>query len=225
MTALSEGLARYLSSEQRALLASQRIGIAGLGGIGSNVAILLARTGVQNLVLIDDDFVDASNLNRQNYDPDDVGKRKTTASLEKLKKLNPEINADILTLRITDKNIAGLIEKADLWVEALDNAQEKAMFAQATLLGNKTVVCASGIAGFGGKPLLWNKIGNMIVVGDGTTDIKNAPPLAPRVMWAAAMMADTVITLLLDPSRLCESRKASTRTSHGPCHDNADLQL
>lgn len=202
MTILSEGLARYLSGEQLALLASRQVGIAGLGGIGSNVAMLLVRTGVRNLVLIDDDRVDASNLNRQNYDPDDVGKRKTEASLEKLKKLNPEIRADILTMHITRENLASCMEKADIWVEAMDDAKNKAMLAQAALRAKKAVVCASGIAGFGGKTLSRTRIGNMIVVGDGTSDIQDAPPLAPRVMWAAAMMADTIVTLLLDPSRL-----------------------
>ena len=199
MTILAEGLARYLSPQERARLAAQRIGIAGLGGIGSNVAILLARTGVQHFFLIDYDHVEPSNLNRQNYEPEDVGKKKTVATYEKIHRLNPEIQAEILCARITEKNVDECLGMADLWVEALDGARDKAMLAQAAVRSGKTIVCASGIAGFGGPALTQKAIGKIIIVGDGSSDIASAPPLAPRVVWAAAMMADALLTHILRP--------------------------
>ena len=74
------------------------------------------------------------------------------------------------------------------------------MLAQAAVRSGKTIVCASGIAGFGGKPLSQKTSGQLIIVGDGSSDIATAPPLAPRVVWAAAMMADAIVTHLLRPT-------------------------
>jgi sulfur carrier protein ThiS adenylyltransferase len=69
--AFEQGLRRHLSKEQIVRLAAARVGLAGAGGLGSNCAMMLARSGLKQLVLVDGDVVDASNLNRQHFFPMD----------------------------------------------------------------------------------------------------------------------------------------------------------
>ena len=66
-----------------------RVAIAGLGGLGSNVAFFLARIGVGHLHLIDFDRVDITNLNRQQYFMRHIGMYKTDALREELVQINP----------------------------------------------------------------------------------------------------------------------------------------
>ena len=68
-----QGLLKYLKPEQLALIQSRKIGIGGAGGLGSNCAMMLVRTGFKHLEIIDQDLIDPSNLNRQQYFADEVG--------------------------------------------------------------------------------------------------------------------------------------------------------
>ena len=72
-------------------LINSKVAIAGLGGLGSNVAIALARAGVGEIFMVDFDNVDISNLNRQQYFISDIGKAKTSALSEKIRAVNPII--------------------------------------------------------------------------------------------------------------------------------------
>lgn len=198
VTPFIEGLGRYLSQPQLRALAAVRVGLAGCGGLGSNVALLLARTGVQNFVLIDDDSVDASNLNRQHYMPAHIGRPKVDALAEQLRDLNPQNHCLCHHLRLNADNLPNILPKADLWVEALDEAGMKRRFVEACLTVPSFVVSASGIAGFGGPPMQKRMLGQkLVLVGDFSTDIATAPPLAPRVMQAAALQADAVLEYIL----------------------------
>ena len=76
-------------------LSKSRIGIAGLGGLGSNIAWMLARTGTPTLVLVDFDRVEPGNLNRQQYFPEQIGMLKTKALKENLMKINPWLNIEL----------------------------------------------------------------------------------------------------------------------------------
>ena len=105
---LEEGLARYVSFGQLQALRSMRIGMAGLGGIGSNVALMLARTGATGLVLVDHDSVEKSNLNRQCYFPEDVGKAKTEALTERLRSLDENVRPLAVKERITRDNVRSI---------------------------------------------------------------------------------------------------------------------
>ena len=91
---LLEGLSRYLGNEELSRLAAPRIGFAGCGGIGSNAALMLARSGVRRFLLVDHDTVDASNLNRQQFMPRDVGRPKAEALRDRLLELDPELDID-----------------------------------------------------------------------------------------------------------------------------------
>lgn len=199
--ALREGLNRYLSEKQLDLLRSASVGIAGAGGLGSNVAMLLARSGLEHFTLIDYDIVEASNLNRQHFWPQHLGKKKVEALKEILLALNPHISLQIHHLYLDEYNLPPLLGTCDIWVEALDEAKSKALFVEKALLAEKSVVSASGICGIGGKALCKRHCGQLLITGDFETDFRKAPPMAPRVVQAAAIMADAVLESVLGPEK------------------------
>lgn len=196
---LEQGLARYMTREQLRALASARVGIAGAGGLGSNVAMLLVRSGVRSLRIVDYDVVDASNLNRQWYWPDDIGRPKVEALAKRLLALEPELDCDRLCHRILPGEAAEIFQGCSLVVEALDDAELKASLC-ASLAGKGVfVVGASGICGYGRPPMQVRRMGKFLVcVGDFSTDMATEPPLGPRVMQAAALQADIVLAQILD---------------------------
>ena len=149
----------YFTPAQRAKLAEARVGIAGAGGLGSNAAMMLARSGVARLVLIDCDAVEASNLNRQHYFPRHLGRLKVDALAEQIRELDDAITLETRCLRLDAANIPALLPLADIWVEALDDAHIKAMFAALALRAGKPVVSASGMGGFGGRNMARRVLG------------------------------------------------------------------
>ncbi len=193
-----QGLERYLSPAELEKLAAARVGIAGLGGLGSNVAMLLVRSGIQDFVLVDDDSVDASNLNRQHYFPKHVGMSKVDALAQILLELNPQLKLEKHKLHLNIHTLQPLLRQNMLWVEALDDALSKRIFVEESIKKEIFTVSASGIAGYGGSNMHSRKLGkHLVVVGDFKSDVHFMPPLAPRVMQAAAMQADAVLTYIL----------------------------
>jgi len=174
------------------------VGIAGLGGLGSAVAVALARIGVGRLILVDFDVVEPSNLNRQQYFIDQLGQTKAEALEANLKRINPYVEYETHCIRLTPDNIPTLFAEADVLVEAFDRADQKAMLLQ--FFPGKPIVAASGLAGHGsGETIGVRKMGkNIYVVGDLET---GAAPgcglMAPRVGIAAHMQANVVLRLLL----------------------------
>ena len=174
------------------------VGIAGLGGLGSAVAVALARIGVGRLILADFDIVEPSNLNRQQYFIDQLGKTKAAALEENLKRINPYVNYETHCIHLTPENIPSLFAEADVLVEAFDRADQKAMLLQS--FQDKPIVAASGMAGYGsGETIGVRKMGPRIhIVGDLET---GAAPgcglMAPRVGIAAHMQANVVLRILL----------------------------
>jgi sulfur carrier protein ThiS adenylyltransferase len=205
--ALEQGLRRHLTPEQLARLAAARVGLAGAGGLGSNCAMMLARSGVANLVLVDGDVVDASNLNRQQYFPRHVGQSKVCALSEQIRELGVA-NIDARHVRFDVGNISDILGLASVWVEALDDPEAKSLFVEEALRAGVFCVSASGIAGWGGPPMQRRVLTHMdgslrlVLVGDFTSAVSEAlPPLAPRVIQAAAMQADAVLAYLLETPR------------------------
>lgn len=195
---LRAGLRSHFSEAQLNALAQAKTGIAGVGGIGSNVAMLLARCGIGNMVLIDHDIVEASNLNRQHFWPGQLGLPKVVALAGHLRELNPDINIEHHVLRLAPDNLPQFIPQCPIWIEALDEPQSKAMFVEQALLHERFTVAVSGLAGFGGPPLAIRRMGNLALVGDFQTRISaQNPPLAPRVTQAAALMADIALEHVL----------------------------
>lgn len=195
---LKTGLQCYFNENQLQRLASVRLGIAGAGGLGSNIAMLLARSGIEKFVLIDRDKIELSNLTRQHYWPDQVGEKKVSALCGHLLNLNPSCQIKTCHLDLLNHDLIALLAQADIWIEALDDSIAKKIFVETALLQKKTVIAASGIAGYGGQPLQKRILGNLTVIGDFQSSVDHAPPLAPKVMQAAAMMADRALELILD---------------------------
>ena len=195
--ALREGLGRYFSPEQLGRLSAARVGIAGAGGLGSNAALMLARSGVEDFLLIDHDVVEPSNLNRQQYWPRHVGRPKVEALGEVLRDLNPHIRLELAQVRLTAGNLPGFLSSRPLWVEALDAPEAKTLLVERALLSGRRVASASGMAGVGGPPMARRRLGNLVLVGGFQSDIADAPPLAPRVTQAAALLADAVLEFIL----------------------------
>lgn len=191
------GVLSSFTEEQRQRMKAACVGIAGAGGLGSNAAMMLARSGAGRLIVIDGDKVEPSNLNRQHYFPAHVGRPKVEALAEQLLALNPDLRVDARMMWLNRDNIPALLPEADIWIEALDNASAKALFASAAAAAGKIVVCGSGMGGVGGFAMRRRRMGNIVVVGDMKSDIAERPPLAPRVMQCAAMQADAALEWLL----------------------------
>lgn len=197
--ALSE---RYGQTLQNKLL-SATVAICGLGGLGSNIAIALARTGIGKLILIDFDRVDITNLHRQQYKADQIGKYKTEALTENIKEIAPYIDIEIVTEHITEDNAAGLLKEADIICEAFDNAECKAMLTNIVLemMPDKFLVAASGMAGIGSANAIQTRrvSKRFYICGDGTSDVEEVGSLvASRVMLCAAHQAHTVLRILAE---------------------------
>lgn len=182
-------------------LSEKCVGIAGLGGLGSNCAAALVRVGVGKLVLADFDVVSEPNLNRQFYFADQIGMKKVEALYDNLKRIGAYAALSIHPVRVTPQNMGLLYAGCDVVVEAFDDAGEKAWFIQEMFLQlpDTPLVAASGMAGIGHLgSLSVVRQGNLIVCGDGATEVSDAtPPLAPRVGVVACMQADVVVQILL----------------------------
>jgi sulfur carrier protein ThiS adenylyltransferase len=182
-------------------LSQKCVGIAGLGGLGSNCAAALVRTGVGKLVVADFDVVSESNLNRQFYFADQMGMKKVEALYDNLMRIRPYVALSIHPMQVTPENIGLLFADCDVVVEALDSAQEKAwfIFEMTKQLPHIPLVAASGMAGWGAlERIEVLHQGNLTVCGDGITEVsEEMPPLAPRVGVVACMQADVVVELLM----------------------------
>lgn len=180
---------------------SAAVAVCGLGGLGSNIAIALARAGIGRLILIDFDRVDITNLHRQQYKADQIGRYKTEALVENLIEIAPYIKADVFTERITEDNFAALLKDADIICEAFDDAQSKAMLVNGVLekLPHRYLIAASGMAGMGTPNAIRTRkiTKRFYLCGDGESDTADTMGLvAPRVMLCAAHQAHTVLRIL-----------------------------
>ncbi|HUS87949.1 MAG TPA: sulfur carrier protein ThiS adenylyltransferase ThiF [Desulfosporosinus sp.] len=200
MNHLIAGLAEMLKPVQLAKVQETRIGIAGLGGLGSNVAWHLVRSGFSHLVLADFDRVEASNLNRQFYFPDQLGLLKTEALAENLLRINPDLNLELYSVLVTPANVQAIFGQCPVWVEGFDQTASKKMFVEEGLASGKKVIGASGLAGWGDTDTIhtlhWGS--GLSVVGDFCTAVaEDRPPLSPRVGVAAAKQANLVLAWVL----------------------------
>ena len=180
---------------------SVTVAVCGLGGLGSNIAIALARAGIGRLLLIDFDRVDITNLHRQQYKANQIGRYKTEALAEILLEIAPYTEINTVTAKITEENFADLLKGADVVCEAFDNAEAKAMLANGVLeqLPDCYLVAASGMAGMNTPNTIRTRkvMGRFYLCGDETNDVADTIGLvAPRVMLCAAHQAHTVLRIL-----------------------------
>ena len=182
-------------------LKKAKVCILGLGGLGSNVAVLLARSGIGYLKLVDFDIVEASNLNRQQYRISHIGIKKTEAMKSIIREINPFVEVDILNIKVYRENIYSIVGDIEIVVEAFDRAETKAMTIEELLTNkNKIVVSASGMAGLeSANEIITRKINdNFYLIGDNYTDYEEySGIMSTRVMLCAAHQANIVLRLIL----------------------------
>jgi len=183
------------------------VGIAGVGGLGSHVAIALARIGIGKLVIADFDIIEPSNLNRQAFNVDQIGEVKVKALKENIKKVNPYVEVETHQIRLTEKNVPRVFKEVDILVEAFDVLKEKVMLVNSfgKKYPEKPIVMASGLAGY--APSNWIKtrrIANSVyVVGDMETAAGiGCGLMAPRVGIAAYHQANLVLRLILGEEKV-----------------------
>jgi sulfur carrier protein ThiS adenylyltransferase len=191
------------------ILSQKHFFIAGAGGLGSNVAMMLVRAGAENLTIIDFDKIEEANINRQFYFRDQVGKIKVEALQENLIRINPDIKLSIKQKKITAENALELIPvNADIILECFDCAASKAMLVTFCLKNfpQKTIISVSGLAGAGKLDSI--KVskgpGKLLIIGDGESEAtQETGTLSSRVMFAASMQAHMAISM---------TQKSSNRT-------------
>lgn len=201
MADLSKALFAKHDPRVLAALRASTVGIAGAGGLGSNVAISLARAGVGRLIIADFDSIEPSNLNRQQYFVRQIGRRKVAALRENLRAINPFGEYTVHAVRVTRTNVGRLFGAAEILVEAFDEAATKQMLIDAWLsrYPERPIVVASGLAGYGkNRKLHTRRMGSLHVCGDEESQCPpGISPMAPRVAIVANLQANLVVELLV----------------------------
>lgn len=195
--ALEERHGPYLQSK----FSSATVAVCGLGGLGSNIAVSLARAGIGKLILIDFDNVDVSNLHRQQYKASQVGMSKTKALTENLLEIAPYIKIETHCKKIEENYIETLLRDADIICEAFDKAEEKAMLVNSVIekFPEKYLVAASGMAGIGSPNSIKTRkvTKKFYLCGDEKSDVADDIGLvSSRVMLCAAHQSHTVLRIL-----------------------------
>lgn len=177
------------------------VAICGLGGLGSLIAILLARAGIGRLSLLDFDKVDLSNLHRQQYFADQIGMYKTEALSQIICRIAPYCEISARTVKLTEKNIPELLGRESVICEAFDNPESKAMLVDAVLtqFPEKYLVCASGMAGISSANTIRTKkiTPHFYLCGDQINGLADSEGLfASRVAVCAAHQTHMILRIL-----------------------------
>jgi len=193
------GLLTYFSPQELTKIQRTKIGIAGVGGLGSNIANIMVRTGFTNFELVDLDKIEASNLNRQNYFLDEIGQLKVAATNKRLKQINPDLSIKTAATYLTTQNIKNYFQDCSILFEAFDKAAAKKMLFEAFASSDKLLIFGNGMAGINNHELTIKKINDHVfMVGDQVTNVgSDNPPLAPKVVACAALMANIAVNFIL----------------------------
>ena len=184
-------------------ISTTTVAVCGLGGLGSNIVIALARAGIGKLVLIDFDKVDITNLHRQQYKANQIGMNKTEALQDNLKEINPYLETEIHTIRLDENNARDVLSDADIICEAFDNPECKAMLVNLVLdsMPGKYIVAASGMAGLVSANAIHTRklLNRFYLCGDEVSDASDGIGLvSSRVMLCAAHQAHTVLRIIAE---------------------------
>jgi sulfur carrier protein ThiS adenylyltransferase len=183
-------------------ISNATVGIAGIGGLGSNIAIALARIGIKKLVIADFDIVEPSNLNRQYYFFDDIGKYKVDALENIIRKFNPYIEIEKYKDKIDENNFEKIFKECFVIAEAFDKVSEKFMIINkfsSLDLNDKYLVCASGLAGFESSNIIKTTklTQNIYICGDYINEAKEFQGLMlPRVLIASGHQANMILRII-----------------------------
>lgn len=187
------------------------VGIAGLGGLGSNVAVALTRLGAGKLIIADFDVVEQGNLTRQHYFIDQIGRAKVDATVQNISRINPNTEVETHRVRLTPQNITQIFAGADVVAECFDLADQKQMLVETVLtrMRRVVIVSVSGLAGYGNSNAIKTRriSKRLILVGDGTSVAKPGTRLtASRVGIAAYHQANAIAEVIINEMHKAESR-------------------
>lgn len=199
---LKQALLERYTLDMYERISNASVAIAGLGGLGSNIAVMLARAGVGKLFLVDYDKVETTNLNRQMYGISHLGQLKTEAMKDILADINPYLDVAAENIYVTEENAKGLFQDYPILCEAFDAPENKAALINAVLekCKNTTIIAGSGMAGYGSanRIVTQKKMKRLYVCGDGETELDSDTCLvASRVMVCAAHQANMAIRFIL----------------------------
>ncbi len=182
-------------------LKGKTVGIAGCGGLGSNCAVAMARVGIGKLIIADFDIIEESNLNRQYFFHQQIGKKKAKSLCENIQLINPVVKVEAHDIKLNSDNIINIYKECDVIVEAFDKAEMKQMIIETVSenLPQTPLVVGLGVAGWGdSNSIHCRHLDNLFICGDeGKETTDDLPPLAPRVGIVANMQANTALEILL----------------------------
>ncbi len=205
MDSFRTALLRYLPLEYLEKISDVTVGVAGCGGIGSNCSQNLVRCGFRRFLLVDYDTVEPSNLNRQFFFYDQIGKEKVEMLKNNLLMINPDLDIATVVDRVTPDNMREIFKECSVIIEGFDDPVAKREIVEGFIGSNKLIVAVSGIAGSGNSDLIVTKKinKNFYVVGDFRSEVSDTlPPYSPYISIAAAKQADIVLNYFLNS---CES--------------------
>ena len=197
----------FYTPKQCEILRSTVIGIAGAGGIGSNCATILVRSGFTRFVIADFDCVTATNLNRQTFNAKHIGRLKVECLAEICSEINPQVQITTVSIRIDQVCVHRIFDQCDIIIEAFDDAAAKALLFSEYLHTSKLLIGVNGIAGIGNSDAIKTTAirESCFMVGDNSSEAcETLKPYAPRVITAAAKMADIALFKTLCPLKRCD---------------------
>jgi len=199
MSKFKEMLLSYFNEEQLEKIQKTKVIIAGCGGLGSNAALTLTRTGFKNFILIDHDKVELSNLNRQAYFFHQIGLPKVLALKENILSINSDCNIIVYQEKITNENVEFLLKQGDIILEAVDCAEIKTLLINTAVKLGKKIVSAIGVCGFGDvEKIKIKRYKNITLIGDFISDNKHFHPYAPKVIAISSMECDELLRMVLN---------------------------
>ena len=201
LNAFEKEIYNYLGKSNYKKIQSYKVGIAGAGGLGSNCAFNLVRSGFKRLLLVDYDNIEYSNLNRQFYFYNQVGASKVKLLKENLLRINPDLEIETINKKVSKDNIEMIFRDCQVVIEAFDNLASKKMIVEEYLNSTKLLVAASGLAAWGkSDQIIIKKVkNNSYIVGDFISEVsETAPAFSPRVNIVAAKQADIVLNYVLE---------------------------
>ncbi|MFH1875969.1 MAG: sulfur carrier protein ThiS adenylyltransferase ThiF [Candidatus Omnitrophota bacterium] len=208
-------LTQKLGEENLKKVQTARIGIAGAGGLGSNLALNLVRVGFTRLTIVDFDRIEPGNLDRQFYFFDQIGHNKVEALSVNLLRINSRLELKVISKKIEARDVLELFGDCDAVAECFDKAEFKSMLVSNLLAMDTFIVAVSGLGGIGASDdIRVHKVKrNLVLIGDLTSDISGKPALSPRVNIAAAKEADAILehVIGLDMSDFKEIKKSQKR--------------
>ena len=176
------------------------IGIAGCGGIGSNVAVSLVRAGIGKLIIADFDIIEESNLNRQYFFTDEIGKSKVLTLKRRLELINPQCEVTAYEKKLEREDVHRLFSGSDIMIEAFDRAESKQWLIEewASLYPDRPVISGNGLSGYGNfKSIGVRKAGTIYFCGDGESSMEQGLCSA-RVAIVSNLQASMAIEILMN---------------------------